>query len=154
MPTLLTKISFSDLPAPFRPHPTCPDIAVNRRIRPVNRPRNQPVSDRIAPAILHMCPIIPFVPDAMLPEPSLPYPAFALGPFACGTRQTQPETPRKAVLDLAPALGVIAVAGWQCPDGMKMIRQDHNRVAQDRHVSYGRAINLSEAPDLCNQQPG
>jgi hypothetical protein len=125
---------------------------MKRGVRPVADPRDQAVLERIDVAILDMASIVGLIPDHMFPEPPLPDAALAAH-LADGA---QPFLFRqrfgKAALDQSPSGREIAVVGWQRPNRVQMIRQDHEGVDGEGVASPRRGDRLAQLGDMIDKQ--
>ena len=69
-------MTFRPRTGPLRLDQSVLDVAMNGRIRPIDGPPDEPVLDRIDPAISDMGFEVGWATDVMLPEPALPNPAL------------------------------------------------------------------------------
>jgi len=105
------------------------NIPVKSRMRPIHHPITMPVLHRVVMDVINMPNEIQLIPDLVFPVTPLPkrrFPMFALGggePFAALVRPTAHHA--HPPFNQIPARGVIRIAGWQGPDAMHMIRQQH-----------------------------
>jgi hypothetical protein len=73
----LPERALDDLPGPILRRQAAPHVPMERRQRPVPDPTDQPVLDRIDPAILHMPPPVLAVADHVLAVAPLPQSVLA-----------------------------------------------------------------------------
>jgi hypothetical protein len=136
---------------PFWLRPAGANIPVDRRIGPIDRPLDQSVLHRIAPAIGQMRAVVSFVADHVFPEPPLPEAAFALGRLARGSAHLQADGMGKPRLDLPPPGRIVRVPFRQGPDRMQMVRQNHHRIAPDRVLRRRPRIGGPQQRDMVSQ---
>jgi hypothetical protein len=146
-----SRAAFPKLPdrphaAPLRLHPPLPDIAVDRRIRPLRRPLDIPMPDRIGPTIPDVVFEIRLVPQATLPEPALPHTALVLGalrrrapPHQPGGARDRALISRQRVEKSASPAGSVQIA-WRCSGNTTMASQRNGRSAM---VSRNAARKVS-----------
>ena len=79
-PTLLPELTIRRNSRPFRLDHPPRDIAVDRRIWPIDGSFYQPMLDRIEPTIPHMVVKIGLIADVVFPKPRLPKPNLAFSP--------------------------------------------------------------------------
>jgi hypothetical protein len=58
----------------------------------------------------------------------------------------------EAALDQVPAGREIAIAGWQGPDRMQMIRQGDERIDGEGMIVPGRGDRLAQGGDMVDEQ--
>lgn len=125
---------------------------MKRGVWPIAHPRDQAVLERIDVAIRDMACIVGLIPDRMFPEPPLPNAALA----ARLPNGAQPFLFRqrfgKAGLDQSPPGREIAVVGWQRPNRVQMIRQDHESVDGEGMASPRRGDGLAQRDDMVDKQ--
>src|SRR5436309_14651733 len=96
--------------------------------------------------------VIRFVPDQMLPESPLPYPAFV----ASDPNGTEPfqlrQRSRKAALDEPPAAGEIGITRRQGPDSMQMIWEHDHGVNPERKFLPRPGDHVAQGTDMFDQQ--
>src|SRR5215212_10651984 len=101
-------------------------------------------------AIFDVAGVVRFVPDQMLPESPLPYPAFV----ACEPNGAKPfpfrQRSRKAAFDEPPARGEIGITRRQ--DGMQMIRHYDKCVDDERKAAPSPGDRISQFCDMFDQQ--
>ena len=90
-----------------------------------------PVFHRVEVDVIEMVLEVVFPFDRVLPEPGLPDSTApirlsTLRDFAFGTTRRKPPL-SELRFDPLPSAGVIRIAPRHAPDGMKMIRQQHDR---------------------------
>ena len=81
--------------------------------------------DRIEVDVIHVRRVVLVVANGVLPEASLPDPAFAVGAAHAGQPLRLRQTAHEAGFDQSPAGGEVIVARWQGPYRVKMIRKHH-----------------------------
>src|SRR5215208_5195842 len=69
--------------------------------------------------------------NCVFPKAALPKCIFAVA-MALDRRPGSNEPMREMRLDSLPAAREIRITGRQCPDGMQMVRQDHNGIDRER----------------------
>ena len=75
---LLVEIAVRHATRPVCIDPSQPDVPVDRGKRPIHRPCDQPVFDRIAPTVGEMRAQVGLVTDGVFPEATLPNPTLPL----------------------------------------------------------------------------
>lgn len=123
------------------------DLAVERRVRPVGDAGHEAVPDRVDPAILDVPSVILVVADRVLPEPALPEAHLAPRGLARAAARVGRHAFGEARLDLLPARREIGIAPRQGPDRVQMVRQDHDRISQERVLVLGRGEGAAERTD-------
>ena len=143
---------------PFRIISALCDPVVETKPLPCVRTAAQSVLHRIVMDVIHMAVEIVVVTNLMFPVARLPDAAPALSPlvgghgrfpaagrrahFDCCRAWTQPST-REALFDFPPARGEIGVAFRQSPQGVQVVRQQHD----------GRHVEWTALPGLQNRSP-
>ncbi len=152
LPTLLAERTLQNRATPFRVHTPQPHIPMDRRMRPLHRSRNMSMLHRIAPAIRHMCPEIRFVPNGVLPKPTLPNASLPLSDLAPAAQPSLADGSTESRLDLAPSTGKISIPRRQCPNCVQMIWQNDNRVRLKRLLAMRGGISPAQVVDMRHQQ--
>ncbi len=103
------------------------DVAMETGMGPLVRAGDMAVLDRVPMDVIEMTLEIVFVLQGVLPIAGLPYPATPLPLAAFGDHvvlaaNLQP-TLRELFLEPTPSLGILAVAGRQCPNRMEVLGQ-------------------------------
>src|SRR5215212_3182446 len=87
--------------------------------------------DRVEVHVVDVALEILFTSNRMLPKAPLPQRIFAVA-MALDRRPGSNEPMREMRLDSLPAAREIRITGRQCPDGMRMVGQDHNGIDRER----------------------
>src|SRR5690349_4051127 len=116
-------------------------------MRPILNARDKAVFHRVYVAIFNMPRVVCFIANEMLPKASLPNAALA----ARQANGAQPLLFRqrlcKTRLDQAPARRKIGVVRRQRQHGMKMIRENDERVDLERIATACRCDRIAENTD-------
>ena len=88
--------------------------------------------DRIEVNVIGMARVIPGIAQRVFPVATLPDSAFALVRTTRRQRFAADLFMRERRLDEASACGEIGIVLRQCPDGVEMIGQHHNRLDHER----------------------
>ena len=125
---------------------------VERRISPVQHPRNIPMLDRVVVDVIHLKLVIRVVPYGVFPKTSLPDTPFLPFQTALRTALGLRELAGKSRFDLPPTSCKIVVAFGQCPDTMQMIRQYHYSLHRKRMCLSNLAESNPQSADVFGQQ--
>src|SRR5439155_2854474 len=112
-------------------------------MRPVGRIADMAVLHWIVMDVVEMPIEIIFVVNHVLPKPRLPNPV--LSPFALSypdlllASANGDPVRRELLFDPRPPPRVIGIAGWQRPNRMQMLRQQHDRVDLKRPHFFAKA---------------
>ncbi|MCY1295741.1 hypothetical protein D3C85_1361560 [compost metagenome] len=102
---------------------------------------------RVVVDVIHMPGEVVFVANAVFPEAALPDAAFAFAGAAFRHALVDGQIAGEPGLDQPPAQGVIGIARWQCPQGMKVVGEDDNCVDAPRVAFHAIAETGSEQVD-------
>jgi hypothetical protein len=123
-----------------------------RRIRPIANTTYMTVLDRIEMNIVAVALEIGFVPQRVLPEAPLPDAPFAFGHTAVRRALARRHRARECTLDEPPPRREIRIAIRKRPDGVEMIRQDHDGIESEGVILLDITKGAAQSSDMIDQQ--